>query len=101
MQRLLLQMIEWHTHAEQGLSYDTWFRGRFLEQWADPKTLKQLRETFAHCDKTDAKRGLLAVLDLFTAIATETAEKLGYAYPTEAARQVIEWIRTCLEEQTR
>lgn len=98
MQRLLLRMIEWHALATHDWKHDTWFRGRFLEEWADPKAVEGLREAFAHCDKEDIKRALLAVMDLFHWLATETATKLGYRYPAKADENITEWIRTCVSE---
>ena len=94
MQHLLLRMIEWHARAKRGWNYDTWFRGRFLEKWADPQVLMQMREVFSHYDEADVKRGLLAAVGLFRALALETAGRLGYSYPKEADMQVTEWIRT-------
>jgi aminoglycoside 6-adenylyltransferase len=96
MQRLLLRMTEWHALATHGWNYDTWFRGRFLEEWTHPQTLEGLRCAFAHYDKEDVKRALLATMDLFRWLAMDTAEKLGCPYPTKADNQVTKWIRTCL-----
>ena len=96
MQRLLLRMIEWHARVTHCWNYDTWFRGRFLEEWAHPQALKELRSAFAHYDEEDVKRALLAAMELFRWMAMETAEKLGYSYPTKADNQVTKWIRTCL-----
>jgi len=93
MQRLLLRMIEWHARAKHGWSYDTWFRGRFLEKWVDPQVLRQMREVSSHYDEPDVKRGLLAAMCLFRALALETAERLGYSYPEEADVQVTGWVR--------
>jgi aminoglycoside 6-adenylyltransferase len=93
MQRLLLRMIEWHAHAMHGQQYDTWFRGRFLEKWADPRIVKELRNAFAHYDAQDIGRALVKELKIFRWIAVETAEKLGYAYPVEADKHVTEWIK--------
>ena len=93
MQHLLLKMIEWHAHAKSGWSYDTWFRGRFLEKWADPQILKQMRDVFSHYDEADVRRGLLAAVSLFRSVAFETAQRLGYSYPVEADDKVVEWIR--------
>jgi len=95
MQRLLLRMMEWHARATHGWNYDTWFRGRFLEEWAHPQALKELRSAFAHYDEEDVKRALLAAMELFRWMAMETAEKLGYPYPTKADEQVTRWIKTC------
>jgi len=96
MQRLLLQMIEWHAQANHGWSYDTWFRGRFLEEWADPAVLEGLRETFARYDRQDLSRALLATLNMFRQVALETANRLGYEYPVDVDEQVSKWVRNCL-----
>lgn len=96
MQNLLLQMIEWHAQATHEPGYDTWFRGRFLEKWADPKVLNELQGTFAHYDVPDVRRALLASTRLFRKIATETANKLNYSYPNDADGRVTEWVKTCL-----
>jgi aminoglycoside 6-adenylyltransferase len=98
MQHLLLRMIEWHALATNDWKHDTWFRGRFLEEWAHPKAVEGLHETFAHHDKEDIKRALLAAIDLFRWLATETATKLSYPYPTKADKNVTKWIRTCISE---
>ena len=99
MQRLLLRMMEWHAHTTHGWNYDTWFRGRFLEEWAHPQALKELRGAFAQYDEDDIKHALLAMMDLFRWIATETAEKLGFPYPAKADEHVTNWIRTCLSQR--
>jgi aminoglycoside 6-adenylyltransferase len=75
-------MLEWHARALQGQCYDTWLRGRFLEKWADPRALAQLREAFAHYDEEDIWRALFATMNLFRWLAIEAAERLGHAYPT-------------------
>jgi len=96
LQHLLLRMIEWHALVSHDLKHDTWFRGRFLEEWAHPRTIEGLQEAFAHYDKVDVKRALLAATDLFRFLATETAAELNFSFPTEVDKNVTEWIRTCL-----
>ena len=98
LQYLLLRMIEWHALALHDWKHDVWFRGRFLEEWADSEAVKGLRETFAHYDETDVKRALLASVDLFRRLATETARKLNYSYPAQADKEVTQWIRACFSE---
>lgn len=100
MQRLILRMIEWHAFALHGSSYDTWFRGRFLEEWAHPRALKGLQSVFAHYNKDDIKHALLEAIAMFGWMAVEIAEKLSYAYPAKAEKQVIEWIRKCFSERS-
>jgi hypothetical protein len=79
-------MLEWHAHAVMGSAHDTWMRGRFLEEWADPHAVQALSDVFAHYDPPDIARALLATMRLFHWLATETAGRLGYAYP-EAGEQ--------------
>jgi len=99
MQRLLLTMMEWHALAAHNWKYDVWFRGRFLEEWAEPEAVKKLRGAFAHYDREDIKRALLVTMNLFSRLATETATKLAYTYPIEADRKVTNWIRKCLSQE--
>lgn len=98
MQQLVLQMMEWHTLATHDWKHDTWFRGRFLEEWAHPKAVERLRTAFARYDKEDIKLALFATTNLFRWLATETAAKLSYAYPAETDDHVTKWIRKCLSE---
>jgi len=99
MKQLLLRMVEWQARATKGPDYDTWQLGRFLEEWADPRALAGLRDAFAHYDEEDTWRALLASMDLFRWLATETAERLGYPYPTAADERVTEWVKECLSER--
>ena len=103
LKRLLLQMLEWHARATHGWDYpaaaggsvnrpDTWHGGRFLEQWADPRAVQGLRQAFAYYDEDDVGRALLATMDLFRWLATETAQRLGYPYPAAAEERVTELV---------
>jgi aminoglycoside 6-adenylyltransferase len=99
MKRLLLIMIEWHAGAISDWRADTWHNGRFLEQWADPRAVDELRHAFAHYDMADVQRALLASMDLFRWLATETAGRLGYPYPTSADQHVTALVQLYLSEQ--
>ena len=99
MQRLMLRMMEWHAKASHGVNHETWFRGRFLEEWADPRVLKELRNTFARYDKADIKSALFAAMYLFRKMAVETSERLGFEYPIEVDNKITEWVKMCLTEK--
>ena len=88
LKALLHQMLEWHTLATKGPAVDTWMRGRFLEEWADPQAVAELRRCFAHYDAQDIARALLATMDTFRWLAFQTAAAWQYSYP-EAAEQAI------------
>lgn len=100
MKSLLLRMLEWRARAVHGWDFDTWEKGRFLEEWTHPTALRALEKVFARYEDGDVRRALLATMDVFRWLATETAEKLGYAYPTAADERVTEWTKTCLSEGT-
>jgi aminoglycoside 6-adenylyltransferase len=90
---LLRRVIEWHARAG---GHDTWFRGRFLEKWADPRAVKGLKDAFAHYDEDDIWRALLATMDLFRWLAVETAERLNYDYPTHADEYATKLVKELL-----
>nr|PZN57937.1 MAG: hypothetical protein DIU68_03190 [Chloroflexota bacterium] len=97
MKRLLLKMMEWHARAVSSHSYDTWFSGRFVEEWGDSRALAELGDAFAHYNAPDIKRALLASMDLFRWLATETAVQFTYPYPSEGDSEVTRWVQELLE----
>ena len=74
-------MLEWHTHARRGDRVDTWLRGRFLEEWADPRAVEQLRFAFAHYDARDIADALHNTMNLYRWLEDETAACWDYAPP--------------------
>jgi len=93
MKGLLCRMLEWHARAVRGPTHDTWFRGRFLEKWADPRAVQELRHTFAHYEKDDVWQALLATMKLFDWLARDTAARLSFPYPESSVEQVTQLVR--------
>jgi aminoglycoside 6-adenylyltransferase len=87
----LRQMVEWHAHASRGEGIDTWMRGRFLEEWADARVVDALPLVFAHYQELDVWRALTATMELFRWLAIETADLLGYPYPSWGAERAAEF----------
>ena len=100
MKNLLLTMLEWHTRATKKQNYDTWFGGRFLEEWADPRAVEKLREAYSSYDAADVQRALLATMQLFRWLATETADSFTYDYPGGVDTSVTAWVKQNLPGQT-
>lgn len=98
LKQVLLTLMEWHARARNGLGHDTWYEGRFLPEWADPRALQKLPDTFAAYDQADLGRALLADLDLFCWLAQETAEALGYPYDAQRDTQMLGYIRALLSD---
>lgn len=83
---LLRRMLEWHVRATKSRKRDTWLRGRFLEEWADPRAIKELAEAFSRYDVSDIWRALINTMELFRWVAKETAAGTKYEYPEDADR---------------
>jgi aminoglycoside 6-adenylyltransferase len=92
LKELLREMLVWHTRAVQGEKTDTWMRGRFLEEWIDPRAAKVLPDLFAHYDTEDVWRALRATMKLFRWLAEETAAALEYAYPEPADKAATDFV---------
>lgn len=88
----LRRMVEWHARVVQGADTDTWFQGRFLEEWADPRIVAGLRRAFARYETQDMVAALRRNLDLFRWVAREVGEGLGYDYPEEAEERTRGWL---------
>lgn len=72
----LLKMIEWHAHGQ-----NTWYAGRYMDEWADPRLIAALPAIFADHNPEHMKAALLAMLDLFRWLGEETGARFGYTYP--------------------
>ncbi len=65
--------------------------GRYLERWADPWIVERLPATFATYDPAAVARALVAMIQLFEEVATETAEALELSYPLQAHAEIFRW----------
>ncbi|MFN8441817.1 MAG: aminoglycoside 6-adenylyltransferase [Caldilineaceae bacterium] len=101
LKQLLQRMMEWHARATQGTEHDTWFRGRFLEEWVDPQARAALSHLFAHYNEDDIWRALSATMAIFRLLAVESAQKLGYSYPNEGDNFAAELVRRLDAERTQ
>jgi hypothetical protein len=93
---LLQLMLEWHAHAQKGQKFDTWMRGRFLEEWADPRAVAALPSTFAHYDAGDIAHALIATMELYRWLEDETALAWGFSVPREGEDQAARLARELL-----
>lgn len=87
----VLKMIEWAERARRGNSYDTNHNGRYLERWADPKTVKNLDGVFCKYDADALRRALSSSEALFARLARETAISRGFPFPEERTRAVVDY----------
>jgi len=98
---LQLHMTEWQAHATHSENYDTWFKGRFLENWASPEVIMGLRTSFAHYDENDSIKALEASMNLFRQTSMMTAKLLSFQYPLEADKKISAWVKSQLSAHKR
>lgn len=98
LKHLLRQMIEWHTRATRGEQVDTWLSGRFLDEWADPRAVAELRQAFAWYDAQEIARALRCTMHLFRWLEDETAAAWGYTPSLEGEGQAAGLTRRLLDE---
>lgn len=91
----LLSLIEWHAYGR-----DIWYRGRFMERWADPRVLAALPQTFATFDRASLGRALLATLDLALWLGEEVAARFGFTYPSATHGKIRQLVTEITEEST-
>jgi aminoglycoside 6-adenylyltransferase len=91
---LLVTLLGWHTRAAEPLA-DTWHGGRFLERWADPHALQELRHAYASYDAAEVARTLWGTAELFQRLERECAERLGLELSVPHPR-LWRWLREFL-----
>ncbi len=96
----LLPMLEWHARATRGWDWDTWHRGRFLEQWADRRAVQALGSCYARYDIDDCWRALRGTMDLFRWTARETADRLGFEYPAATEEEAVSIVESLMPGET-
>jgi aminoglycoside 6-adenylyltransferase len=86
----LLTLMEWQGRARDA---DTWYDGRFIEEWADQQALEALQGIFPHYDAADLQRALSEAIELFHTLAKKTAGQLGYQYPANVDEHLSRMIK--------
>jgi hypothetical protein len=82
----LLTLIAWHAQAMFGPERDTWYNGRFLAEWADPRVLAALPNTYGGYSAEETWRSLFGVLILSRWLAEETAVCWHFSFPRSRRR---------------
>jgi len=96
---ILLRFVEWQALTRSDGRAQTWYDGRFLEQWAAPETVTALAEVFPPYTADGVAAALISAMRTFRDVAGEVAAAVGADYPAEADRWVTEWVTRILAER--
>ena len=77
----LLTCLEWHAHAIYAPGGDTWYGGRNLERWADPRAVQALPGCFGGYDARRLASAASHQLRLMQTLGGEVAAHFGYPFP--------------------
>jgi aminoglycoside 6-adenylyltransferase len=94
---MILRLLEWHAGAQSGWTRDTWHNGRYLYEWADPRALSELHTIFSGYEMTATAQALLAMAELFSWLARESAAGMGYSYAAETEEHAIQLMQEAIE----
>ncbi len=88
----LLWLIEEHARISTSGEVDTWYDGRFIEQWAAPSIKERLPDIFAQYDLKDMARALHAILSMAHQMASDIAKYNEIPYPTAGQKATFDWL---------
>ncbi len=96
LQTIILRMLEWHAHAVSNDKHNIWHQGRFLEEWADRRALKEMSKTFPHYNKKEIREALFSMMNLYNWLTDETAKHFGFSYSVVADKEISAYIKKLL-----
>jgi aminoglycoside 6-adenylyltransferase len=94
----LLWLIEWEARQRLGMKVDTWYAGRHLRDWGNPRILERIPSTYANYDEKELWPALIASVDLFRDIAMSLAKEMDLVYPGQEERRITRFIRQLSQE---
>ncbi len=96
VQHHLLTLVEWQARATRGLDIDTWYEGRFLEDWAAAWFIDLLPGLSTGFDLQQLHRSLQNSLQCAERLAQEIATALDLEFPHSKFSQAKRLISTIL-----
>lgn len=91
-QEHLRPMLEWHVEINHHWSLKPGPYGRRLKQYVRPDFWAELECTYTGAGLEENWKALFATIALMRRVATEVGEQLGYTYPQELERRVIDYL---------
>ncbi len=91
LQGQVLKLLVWHAAARSFPGGVPYYRGRFLEEWADPRMLAQAADTLAGYSNESVRRAVEGVFRFITAVTAEIYQAAGLAYPQGTIEHLRNW----------
>ena len=96
-QQHLRPMLEWHAEIDHQWSLKPGPYGRRLKQYVRPDLWAELECTYTGAGLEENWEALFRTVALMRRVATEVGEQLGYTYPQELERRVIDYLARVIQ----
>ncbi|MBE5960973.1 MAG: hypothetical protein E7256_06235 [Lachnospiraceae bacterium] len=93
MKTLLREMLEYRKKSQQGLNFDTWHDGRFIDEWLEPEVKSALNHAYGKYERTNLETAMEKTMNLFSTAAKQAAKNWGYVYPLCAEQYAFEQVK--------
>jgi aminoglycoside 6-adenylyltransferase len=88
----LLRMLEWRMEIDHNWSVRLGLLGRGLKKRLPPELWAELEKTYTGAETEENWAALFRTIALFRQVAVEVGERLGYAYPYDLEKRVIDYL---------
>jgi aminoglycoside 6-adenylyltransferase len=92
MNQKLVTIIEAYEKTKHGSTYDTWYNGRLIEQWACPDIISELCGCFSDYDNAQVLGALKRNMTLYKRLSRYVVRTRGIPYPESQIKKVENWI---------
>jgi aminoglycoside 6-adenylyltransferase len=87
-------LMRWHIALEHGPDTDTGLFGRWFQRYLPEDLWLSYLETYSGADTRDQWRAMFAMADFTGVVGSAIAVKLGFSYPEQTARNVLEYLHS-------
>ena len=91
--KFLLQMLEWNEACKRNWNFSPKDHGKQISDWLDKKYWNELHNCFGRFDKEESWNALINTIQLYQAVAKETAKFLKYEYDEKLDGRMSQFIK--------
>ena len=91
--RSLKNVLAWHVGMRRNWESNPGAYGRWFKKQVEPDLWRDIEQTFAGAGSDENWEAMFKTAEVFSSLASEVGENLGYRYPREVEQGVIEYLR--------
>lgn len=91
--RSLKNVVAWHVGTKENWESNPGAYGRWFKKQVEPDLWRDIEATFAGAGTDDNWEAMFKTAEVFSRLASEVGENLGYRYPRGVEQDVLEYLR--------